>query len=191
MENPFFSHETKKHSLTKFIILLFILISYFIYISFKYGIEGGFMITLLTWSFFVFCTPIADAGFLLDFPIRLLFNIRMIKSEMFVWIFATLLNLYMLTFNNSIYSSTFLLKLFHYILTHPFPMWIIIILSMAGTFLSIYFADEMIDVISYKDRKKYHKHMNKYYILTSAFLFIFIILFYNYLLKTMNINIPL
>ena len=42
---------------------------YFVYLVYEYGIEDGGMVTLLTWSFFVLCTPVADAGFLLDFPI--------------------------------------------------------------------------------------------------------------------------
>jgi hypothetical protein len=54
----------------KFLLLFTILIFYFAFISFKYGVKDGFAITLLTWSFFVLCTPIADAGFILDFPIR-------------------------------------------------------------------------------------------------------------------------
>ena len=66
-------HHTKREVLFKFLILLGILLAYASLVVWQYGLKDGGMITLLTWSFFVLCTPIADAGFLLDFPLRLLF----------------------------------------------------------------------------------------------------------------------
>jgi hypothetical protein len=60
-------HETKRHILIKFLLVLFVFIIYFGFIALK----DGFYVTILTWSFFVLCTPVADAGFLLDFPFRL------------------------------------------------------------------------------------------------------------------------
>ncbi len=185
------NHETKRNSLTKFLLLLTVVVVYFIFISQKYGVEGGFLITLLTWSFFVFCTPIADAGFLLDFPVRIITGMRMIYTEIFVWIFAAVLNIAMLVFNPEIYNSTFLLQLFHYILTHPVPMWSIIILSALGTFLSIYFADEMVDVVEHKQRKKFQKYANKYSIIIFVFIFAGILALYRYLIDQMHLNIPL
>ena len=185
------NHETKRNSLAKFLLLLTVVVVYFIFISQKYGVEGGFLITLLTWSFFVFCTPIADAGFLLDFPVRIITGMRMIYTEIFVWIFAAVLNIAMLVFNPEIYNSTFLLQLFYYILTHPVPMWSIIILSALGTFLSIYFADEMVDVVEHKQRKKFQKYANKYSIIIFVFIFAGILALYRYLIDQMHLNIPL
>lgn len=71
-------HETKKHTLRKFILVFLVLITYFLITSLKIGFREGISITLLTWSFFVLSTPIADAGFLLDFPIRLITKLRMV-----------------------------------------------------------------------------------------------------------------
>ena len=183
-------HETKRSALKKFILLLGIIVAYFGFMSYKYGMQDGLAVTILTWSFFVFCTPIADAGFLIDFPVRLLTRLRMIQSEMGVWITATAINIYSLSFTPSVYETNSLLKAFHYILLHPFPMWFIIILSAAGTFFSVYFGDELMDTIHHKDRVKYKQHKHKHRIIIIAFIAIGIIISYGYLIKQLGISIP-
>ena len=114
-------HETKKSAFIRFLIVVGIFIVYLIFMSFRHGLGDGIMISLLTWSFFVLCTPIADAEFLLDFPVRIFIGIRMIYSEIGVWIIAGLINFYSFFFNNSIYSNTGLLTLFRVILSKPIP----------------------------------------------------------------------
>ncbi|WP_048064176.1 hypothetical protein [Archaeoglobus fulgidus] len=69
----------------------------------------------------VLCTLIADAEFLLDFPIRLLFKVRMLHSEIIVWITAISANFYFLQTAEELYGKTFILIVFHYILTQPNP----------------------------------------------------------------------
>lgn len=188
-EHKYIQHETKRHVLKKFIILVSIVVLYFIFVSIKFGITNGFWITLLTWSFFVFCTPVADAGFLLDFPIRILTGIRMLHAEIGVWVFAGLLNAFTLTVNPSIYQKTIILQLFHYIITHPFPYWLIIVLSCIGTFLSIYFGDELMDVAKHKYREKYFKYKAKHEFIILLFLIVLIIVLYKFLLTQLGINI--
>lgn len=83
IKNLFF-HKTKYQVLLKFLALLALFATYFIYLSFKFDFATGSVVALLTWSLFVLATPVADAGFLLDFPLRLLFGVRMFISEMFV-----------------------------------------------------------------------------------------------------------
>lgn len=185
--NELIEHKTKLNSLTKFLFLIILLIIYFIYISNKYGSKNGFFITILTWSFFVFCTPIADAGFILDFPIRIFTKIRMIYSEITVWVFAFILNLTTILTKPEVYQKTTILKIFYIILIHPL-YWIIILLSGLGTYLSIYFGDELIDVVKHKDRKKYHKHINKYQIITFLFIISAILIIYNILLKNFGLK---
>jgi hypothetical protein len=68
----------KKQVLYKFLLLCILLVSYFSYLSFQYDVMTGGIASALTWIFFVLCTPIADAGILLDFPLRLIFGIRML-----------------------------------------------------------------------------------------------------------------
>jgi hypothetical protein len=74
----------KKQLFYKFMLLCLLLAGYFVYLTAQYDLVTGGFASVLTWSFFVLCTPIADTGFLLDFPLRLLFNIRMLISEIVV-----------------------------------------------------------------------------------------------------------
>jgi hypothetical protein len=184
-------HETKQHVLLKFIFLVLIVISYFIYMSLKFGTKDGLSVTILTWSFFFFCTPIADAGFLLAFPVRLLLKIKMMYTQLAAFLIALCLNLYAFFFNPAIYSKTVILNLFYHILSQPFPFWGIIILSILGTLFSIYFGDELIDVSKHSDCKKYNKHRLKYKIILSVFVFLVTLVLYNFLLKQLGVEIPL
>ena len=184
----FFSHETKRQALLRFLLVFLVVIAYFVFVSLKYGVGHGLGVTALTWSFFVFCTPIADAGFLLDFPIRLLLNIRMFFTEMLVWIISFGVLVYSFLFNQEIFHTTFILKLYYQIVTHPFPFWIIILVSMGGTFLSVYFGDELMDTVHHKQRKKYIKHTHKHHFLIFTFLILFIIALYYLLLKEFNLQ---
>ncbi len=149
------------------------------------------MVTLLTWSFFVLCTPIADAGFLLDFPVRLITRLRMVWSELGVWVIAISINLFTVSFYPAFYEHTLVLRLFHNILTHPWPYWGIIILSALGTFLSIIFGDELFDVSTHRERKIYHKHFFKHRIIVYLFLIGFTLAFYYYMLNALEIDITI
>lgn len=187
----YFTHETKKQILFKFLLVLGLLIAYFAFLAFHYGIKDGLAITALTWSFFVLCTPIADAGFLLDFPLRLITKIRMFHSEMIVWAIAISINSYTFFFLPEAYQKTFLLKIFHFILEKPFPFWLIIFLSALGTFLSVYFGDELIDVVRHTERKKHQKHKIKHRFIVFAFLIAITIILYKFLLDKLGINLPI
>ncbi len=190
-KSEYILHETKRNVLVRFLLIVAIFVFYFALVSIRYGIQNGLMVTILTWSFFVFCTPIADAGFLVDFPVRILTKIRMLYSEIVVWIVAFLLNSYSLLFNPNVYEKTYLLMLFRYILLHPFPFWAIIIVSATGTFMSVYFGDELIDVVKYKHTKKYKKHKNKYKLILLLFMGAVALFFlYTYLLEKLGMEIP-
>ncbi len=181
--------ETHREVVVKFLLLLGVLILYFGYLSYEYGLLTGGIVAALTWSFFVLCTPVADAGFLLDFPIRLTLGIRMLYSEILVWGVAIFINLYALSYNSSAYDKTALTAMFREIITTPYPCWSIIFLSGTGTFLSIYFGDEMLDVFRHKDRVKYHQHAFKLKVIGILSLFILIFFAYYFLLNSMHINL--
>ncbi len=181
--------ENKKETVVKFVLMLLVVIAYFTFISFQYGAADGFLITLLTWTFFVLCTPIADAGFLLDFPIRLITKVRMIFSEMFVWAFSISLNIAVFLLNPQAYQKTIILRLFHHIFTQPWPFWSVIVLSAIGTFFSIYLADEIYDVTL--KRKQYQKVRLAYFVFMFVFLILIILVLYDFLLKQLGVQIPL
>lgn len=181
-------HETHREVLIKFVLLAVILSLYFAYLSFEYGLLTGGIIAAITWSFFVLCTPVADAGFLLDFPIRLLFGFRMLYSEILVWCIAAAINIYALSFNSEAYDKTILTALFKKILITPYPYWSIILISGVGTFLSIYFGDEMLDVLKHRDRLKYHQHAFKLKIIGIFGLFAIIFAAYYFILESLEIG---
>ncbi len=172
----------------KFLLLSFVLFAYFMYLTFKYDLVTGGIASLITWSFFVLCTPIADAGFLLDFPIRLLFGIRMVISEILVWIIAIAINIVSLLYFREFYEITFITQLMEIILTTPSPYWIIIFLSAIGTFLSIRFGDELMDVLHHNERYFYIRHHFKHEIL--LFVFFLVVLFAYYeIFSTLGIEL--
>ena len=183
------AHETKRDNLIKFLFLLSFLIVYFMFVQAQYGTEDGVIITALTWSFFVLCTPIADAGFLLDFPIRIATKIRMLHTEIIVWTIAISMNAYVYFFNPGLYDKTFILGLLYHIITHPYPFWGITGLCAVGTFLSIYLGDEVMDLVSYSGKK--HKHNIKYEIILFIFIILVVIALYDFLLKELGVSIPL
>ncbi|MBT4183022.1 MAG: hypothetical protein HOE03_02980 [Nitrosomonadales bacterium] len=172
----------------KFALLCLILFAYFAYLTYKYNLLTGGVASALTWSFFVLCTPVADAGFLLDFPLRLLFGIRMVVSEVAVWVVAILINIVAFYYFRDFYQTTTITRLMEAILTTPFPYWFIIALSAIGTFLSIHFGDELMDVIHHKDREYFHAHHFKHEMVVFVF-FLVVIFGYYELISSLGISL--
>ena len=183
-------NETHSETIFKFVALVSIVIVYFLYMSWKYGISTGFGVSVLTWSFFVLCTPVADGGFILAFPVRLLFKIKMSVTQIVLWFVAIGINVFFLTTSPENYDLTFLTKLLKHILSEPYPYWSILIISALGTFLSILFGDEMMDVASHKERKFSHRHGAKYRTLIVLGLGILTVVAYYYLLSSLNVVLP-
>jgi hypothetical protein len=173
--------------LYKFLLLCILLVSYFSYLSFQYDVLTGGIASALTWTFFVLCTPIADAGILLDFPLRLLFGIRMLISEIAVWALAITINVVSLLYFAEYYETTKLTMLLHAILTMPYPYWSVIFLAGAGTFLSIQFADELMDVAHHRDRSFFHRNAFKHEIVIIVF-FVFVLVGYYKLIASLGIE---
>jgi hypothetical protein len=111
----------KKQLFYPFTLLCLLLVGYFVYLSIQYDLVTGGFASILTGSFFVRCTPIADAGFLLDFPLRLLFDIRRLVSEIVVWAIALTINAISLVYFFEYHETTKLTALLDVILTGLFP----------------------------------------------------------------------
>lgn len=183
--------QTSKYSgLSKFLMLLGVLVAYFGYLSWQYDLATGGLLAVLTWSFFVLCTPIADAGFLIDFPVRLIAGLKMIYTELIVWVLAIGSNLAALTLSPDSYDKSFLTRILHKILTHPMPYWSIIILCAGGTFLSVGFGDQVVDAIAQKRAGKPIDKKFKKRAIGMGLLFVLIIGTYYHLIETLNIQIP-
>lgn len=184
-------HETKRKALFKFLGVLALVIVYWGYISYRYGTSLGSYVTLLTWSLFVLCTPIASAGLLVDFPVRLLTKMKMFHVEVMVWALALSINAFTIATYPSIYDATVLVSMLRFILTNPMPYWSIIFVSAAGTFISIRFADELMDVRHEKHRVYYLMHEGKHTLIVFAFVILAIVLAYSYIMQNFGINAPM
>lgn len=112
----------------------------------------------------------------------------MVVSEIFVWGIAILINILGIMYFPESYQKTLVTSLFEKIITTPYPYWAVIILSGAGTFLSVKFGDELMDVIHHKDCKFCHKHKFKHTVIVYAGLFLLIILGYYHLLDSLDIQ---
>ena len=182
-------HAPKREGFIKFLLLLAVFTAYFGYLSWEYGLSTGGLAAALTWSFFVLCTPVADAGFLLDFPVRLITGMRMFTCEILVWATALGLSVAMLHLSPETFERTFLTSLFQRILTTPWPYWSIIVLSTIGTFLSIRLADEMMDVITHKERDYHHRHGFKYQMVALAAFILLVVWAYYHLIESLGVTI--
>lgn len=181
------SAHPKRQLLYKFLLLCVVLVAYFSYLSSQHDMVTGGVASILTWSFFVLCTPIADAGFLLDFPLRLLFGFRMLISEIAVWAVAITVNVVSLLYFPEYYDTTTATRLLHAILTNPYPYWSVILISGVGTFLSIRFADEFMDVVHHRDRNFFHRHGYKHELIVIGF-FVAVFVGYYKLIASLGIE---
>lgn len=182
--------KKKYHSkeLGKFFIILAVLFSYTAFAIARFGIGQGVPVAALTWSFFVFCTPVADAGFLVGLPLRIFAGIRMLRSQIGVWVVAFLMNVVALLLQPAIYEKTALLELFQKIITTPWPLWLIIIISAIGTLVSILFDDEAIDLANAKNKRK-QLQQQRTNVYVNIAIFSLAIVFYILVLKTTHTEI--
>jgi hypothetical protein len=111
----------------------------------------------------------------------------MLISEIAVWALAITINVVSLLYFPEYYETTKLTMLLHAILTMPYPYWSVILLSGAGTFLSIRFADELMDVVHHRDRNFFHRHAFKHEIFIIVF-FVFILVGYYKLINSLGIE---
>ncbi len=179
---------TRHRVFNKFTIALAILGGYFLYLTYTYDVQTGLAASALTWSFFVLCTPVADAGILLDFPMRLLFGVRMVISEVAVWAIAIGLNLAAMHWFAGEYQTTAVTRLLLAVLTHPWPYWLVIVISAAGTFLSIRFGDELMDVLHHHERDIFHRHGQVYELLILAAAFAIALVAYYELIAQLGLD---
>jgi hypothetical protein len=188
---PFSSrHPTHKESLWRFVALVTLLAAYFLFMVWKYDAATGAWLSIVSWSFFVLCTPIADGGFIVAFPLRLLFGVRMIWTQIVVWFIALGINVVGILVAAESYDDTVLTRLLAKILTTPWPYWSILAISAAGTGFSIWFGDEMIDVTTHDQRAKHHRHGFKHRSLIVLGLGVLSILAYYQLLSDLQLRLP-
>lgn len=178
------AHPKHRRALLKFFGVLAILVAYSVHAVLSYGLADGLSVALLTWAFFVFATPIADAGFLLAFPIRLITGFRMLYSQLIIWTIGGASVAAYLIWAPEVYQTTPLLELFYAILTTPWPLGLILVFSGIGTYLTIRFDDELVDIAHAKNKKRQLKHERKNLLVTGGVLVATVILYFVLLMVT-------
>jgi hypothetical protein len=73
------------------------------------------------------------------------------------------------------------------VIVTPFPYWGIVVLSGLGTFLSIRFGDELLDVLHHRDRAFFHSHHFKHELVLFGF-FLMVLLGYYQLMTSIGIT---
>lgn len=184
------SKQTHRESLWRFAVLMVLLVGYFGYMSWKFDASTGAVLAVLSWSFFVLCTPVADGGFVVAFPIRLLFGVRMMVTQIVVWFVAVGVNVVGVLVWPGSYEDTALTRLLYSILTTAWPNWSILVISLAGTMFSIWFGDEMIDVVDHSMRKKQHRHGFKHKMVMIVGFGVLTVVAYYQILSNLGISIP-
>lgn len=177
------------HQLRRFLLVVVIVIAYFIYTVYSYGLSQGVGITALTWAFFVFATPVADGGFLIAFPIRLVTGFRMLYTQYIVWAVGCMLVVAFLVFNPAAFQRSPLTQLFYAILTTPWPLWLILVLSAAGTYLNILLDDKVVDVAGSNNRSRMLQRNRKRLFYNSGILVVTVMLYVTLLAAT-NTPVP-
>lgn len=167
-------------SLIKFIILLVLFILYYFYISTKIGFKNGIHSIILTWCSLVLCTPLSDAGFIIDFPLILFFNIPMVITQLFVFFLSIVIVLFYIFYSNLIehFKKTFVLKNFYKVLSIPYPWYFLILISQIGTFASVKIYDTIYFYFTEKNKKKNPFLTKKFIIVFSIFILSWIIWYF-------------
>ena len=131
----------------RYLLSALVVAAYAAYMVHKYGIKDGLIATYITWSFFVLGTPVADAGGILDVPLRVLTGFPMVAIEMCVIAFTIASMVLLVKTHPEAFERTGLLRAFKTMLTTPYPYWGIIALCVVGTIMSVRLGDILIDNI--------------------------------------------
>lgn len=114
----------------------------------------------------------------------------MVTTQVVVWVFAVAVNVIALNSAAESYDNTALTRLLFTILTTPWPYWSILLISAAGTALSIWFGDEMMDVGTHAERTSHHRHQFKHKVIIIAAIGLLTVLAYYQVLHSLGVEIP-
>ena len=130
---------------TRWFVVAGCVVLYALFMTYRLGVRDGLVVTYLTWCFLVLGTPVADAGGLLDVPVRLLTGIPMVWVETCVITVSIISVAAILWWSPKAFDHTPLLRAFRIILTTPVPYWAIVVVCIIGTILSVRLGDLVID----------------------------------------------
>lgn len=131
----------------RYVLSALVVVLYAAYMVHRYGVKDGMIATYLTWSFFVLGTPVADAGGILDVPLRVLTGFPMVAIETCVITFTIATMVLIVRYRPEAFERTRLLQAFRTMLTTPNPYWGVVALCVVGTIMSVRLGDIVIDNI--------------------------------------------
>ncbi|MBV1934571.1 MAG: hypothetical protein KUG59_07765, partial [Parvibaculaceae bacterium] len=105
-----------------------------------------------------------------------------------VWAIAILMNAWAVVFYPAAYATTVPTQLLYEIILTPYPYWAIIVLSGMGSFLSIRFGDELMDVLHHHERDFFHSHQFKHELIVMAFFFMGLVGYYK-LVEALGVDV--
>jgi len=91
---------------------------------------------LLLWSFWTLCLPLFGGGLLLAPLFEPFISLPDYILELCAWVTAGLLSVATLIFTPHVFQLTPITHLLSWILTHPFPYWIILATALAPVIAS-------------------------------------------------------
>ena len=172
-------HKITKFQALKFSITCLLLVWYYGYLVGEFGLAVATQSILLTWTFFILCTPSTNGGIIIDIPFHVITGKRMLYSEIGIWCCALIYNIFMYHFYPAIYFKNPITDLLHQVLSRPWPYWLIIGICFLGTVYTLLVSDD--------DRcsiQPLHRYISK--LLTMLSLLITLILLYRPLVIIIN-----
>ena len=144
-------------NVTNFQIIRFILLfSLFILrlknLVIEHGGTEGLYISLLEWSFFVICLPVARGTIIFGFLLSKTKYTKFIIPEMISWSTALAINFFSLLQVPNIYFSSTITHLLYHILTNPMPYIIIPTMCCIATFYTALYCNKQNKNLTLKKR---------------------------------------
>ncbi len=180
--------EVHEHHMERAVFAILIVLIYLVLAAQKHGPEQGVGITVLTWAFFVLLTPVPSADLVLEIPLRLFTNYKMVVTHVFVWLVGAAVVVASLLMAPELFKSTTLLAIFYHVLTNPVPYWSLLFLCGIGTFMSVHIVDEVLEEVEHELKHHHRKHMPALHIVLFALVFIGILLAYNAIISDLGIG---
>jgi len=119
--------------LPKFVISLAffcLLCIIFVYQIYLYGFAVGSYISLLIWSLYILCIPVAHGRFFIGTPLHY-FTGRHYLPELFIWTLAASLNIFTFIFIPRVYQTSMLTYFLYRILITP-RYWSLLLITLCG-----------------------------------------------------------
>lgn len=116
---------SKLYPLLKLAIACSLLATFISTLLARFPFGQTILLTLICWSFFVLCTPFTQGGLIVSSLIYLFTGKNYQYTECYVWLSAFLLNGLVIFFAPTIYLHLSTTHVLLYIITHPWPYWLI------------------------------------------------------------------